>query len=436
MEIKTPDQSLFDNLNWGIFNQWPIERDYIESEIRYGVYTKFFDVEPGDVVFDIGSSVGPFAASILHKQPKEIHCFEPHKELFSSLCDNLKNISNIHVSCVGISNSTTKIENIESFPPLDSHAVPKKISTIKFADYIAEKNIQKIDFLKTDCEGAEWDIFTEENYSWISNNVKKIVGEFHLYDLDTKNKFIKFRDSYLINASNVNAYISNKFANIDLITDRIWNNTFVYANLNYCNISFEFNANKYSKNIKPTAWIVDNFYDDPYKIRNFALVQEYLEGGLGRGFIGRRTEKQFLFPGLKERFEEIMGRKITAWESHGMNGRFQIAWSGEPLVYHCDSQRWAGMLYLTPGAPYSCGTSLLAHKVTRARSYYDQGWDASWTNVPGDCHLDGTPFEAVDVLGNVFNRLVIFDASCIHSASQYFGTVKENSRLWQMFFFD
>jgi hypothetical protein len=42
----------------------------------------------------------------------------------------------------------------------------------------------------------------------------------------------------------------------------------------------------------------------------------------------------------------------------------------------------------------------------------------------------------VDVLGNVYNRLVIFDASAIHSASQYFGTVKENSRLWQMFFFD
>jgi len=55
---------------------------------------------------------------------------------------------------------------------------------------------------------------------------------------------------------------------------------------------------------------------------------------------------------------------------------------------------------------------------------------------PGDPHLDGTSFEPVDVLGNVYNRLVIFDASCIHSASQYFGTVMENSRLWQMFFFD
>lgn len=187
---------------------------------------------------------------------------------------------------------------------------------------------------------------------------------------------------------------------------------------------------------KQTSWIVDNFYESPGEVRRFALEQEYVEGGFGRGFIGRRTEKQFLFPGLKERFEQIMGKSIIKWEEYGMNGRFQIAWSGEPLVYHCDSQKWGGMLYLTPDAPFQCGTTLYAHKKTRARTYYDQGWDASWKDIPGDPHLDGTPFEPVDVLGNVYNRLVIFDASCIHSASEYFGTVSENSRLWQMFFFD
>ena len=185
-----------------------------------------------------------------------------------------------------------------------------------------------------------------------------------------------------------------------------------------------------------TSWVVDSFYSDPDKVRKFALGQEYLEGGLGKGFIGRRTHKQFLFPELKDKFQDIMGKKITNWEEHGMNGRFQVAWSGEPLVYHCDSQKWGGMLYLTPGAPYQCGTTLYANKQTRARTYYDQGWNAAWVNVPGDCHLDGTPFEPVDVLGNVYNRLVIFDASCIHSASQYFGTNANNSRLWQMFFFD
>lgn len=194
-----------------------------------------------------------------------------------------------------------------------------------------------------------------------------------------------------------------------------------------------FFTNPYVQN---SAWIVDNFYQDPDAVREFALKQKFVEGGIGRGFIGRRTEEQFLFDGLKEKFESIMGKTITKWQQYGMNGRFQVAWSGEPLVWHCDSQLWGGMLYLTPDAPYQCGTTLYAHKKTRARSYRMPGWDEAWKGIPGDSHLDGTHFEPVDVLGNVYNRLVIFDAACIHSASEYFGTVMDNSRLWQMFFFD
>jgi hypothetical protein len=194
--------------------------------------------------------------------------------------------------------------------------------------------------------------------------------------------------------------------------------------------NFAYNSNK-----KSTSWIVDNFYENPDEVRQFALEQEYIEGGFGRGFIGRRTNQQFLFPGLKEQFEDVVGKRITKWEEYGMNGRFQIAWAGEPLVYHCDNQTYGGMLYLTPNAPFQCGTTLYAHKQTRARTYFDNGWDAAW-NHSGGSHLDGTPFEPVDVLGNVYNRLVIFDGSCIHSASQYFGNMKENARLWQMFFFD
>ena len=250
---------------------------------------------------------------------------------------------------------------------------------------------------------------------------------------------------YLNDCSDLHVYERNgKDVTKDIFNDQylydfsdLWKPTFLGQFMIYFSYAYG-STSKFSfmTNRKNTSWIVDNFYDNPDEIRKFALEQEFDEGGFGRGFIGRRTKQQFLFPNLKEKFEEIMGRKITAWQEHGMNGRFQIAWSGEPLVYHCDSQKWGGMLYLTPNAPYQCGTTLYAHKQTRARTYYEEGWDAAWKDIPGECHLDGTHWEPVDVLGNVYNRLVIFDASAIHSASEYFGTVMENARLWQMFFFD
>jgi hypothetical protein len=184
----------------------------------------------------------------------------------------------------------------------------------------------------------------------------------------------------------------------------------------------------------PGFWVVDNFYRDPDAIRAFALKQEYEPSGPGKPYIGSRTHKQFLFPGLKEEFEYIMGRKIEAWESHGMNGRFQFNIEGEPLVYHADTQRWAAMLYLTPGAPHETGTMTHALKGTdiRHRSHPEFGRCFR----PGSRNLDKTPFEDVDVIGNVYNRLFIFNAGYLHSACAYFGWTQENSRLWQMFFFD
>lgn len=186
---------------------------------------------------------------------------------------------------------------------------------------------------------------------------------------------------------------------------------------------------------RPGVWIVDNFLKDPDAMREFALAQEYQDNNDGeQGYIGRRTHQQFLFPGMKEEFERIMGRAITRWQDHGMNGRFQYAQAGEPLVYHCDHQRWAGMLYLTPNAPYQCGTTTYAKKGTDVRHLSDP--DIYSCFHPDSRNFDRTIFEPVDVFGNVYNRLVIFNAGYLHSASEYFGFNQHNSRLWQMFFFD
>lgn len=189
-----------------------------------------------------------------------------------------------------------------------------------------------------------------------------------------------------------------------------------------------------SKKAKPTVWVVDDFYQDPAMVREFAMQQEFMQGGIGRGFIGNRTYKQFLFPNLKEQFEKIMGVKIQRWEDHGMNGRFQTAVAGDPLVYHCDDQKYAGMIYLTPNAPWETGTTLWATKKYGTRNYYSPTWNEEFSDKK--TYLDRTPYTPVDVIGNVYNRLVIFDASNIHSASEYFGHSIDDCRLWQMFFFD
>jgi hypothetical protein len=89
------------------------------------------------------------------------------------------------------------------------------------------------------------------------------------------------------------------------------------------------------------------------------------------------------------------------------------------------------MVYLTPNAPYQCGTSFYAHE-SGVRHESDPNSDQAFAGG----FYDKTKFKLVDVVGNIFNRLVIFDAKSIHAASEYFGTTIEDSRLFHIFFFD
>jgi len=86
---------------------------------------------------------------------------------------------------------------------------------------------------------------------------------------------------------------------------------------------------------------------------------------------------------------------------------------------------------LTPDAPPESGTTFYRSKYTKnmkVKGDYDQVFR---TGV-----LDPSQFDVVDVVGNKYNRLVLFDAQLLHAASSYFGDSIENGRLFQLFFFD
>jgi len=181
----------------------------------------------------------------------------------------------------------------------------------------------------------------------------------------------------------------------------------------------------------PTVVVVDHFYEEPDKVRSYALQQEFKEHP--KYHKGKRTERQFLFPGLKERFEEILGREIVSWDKYGVNGCFQICVAGEPVVYHFDAQEYAGVVYLTPEAPLEGGTQLLQSRSTGKMKITD---DSEHQRVFSRGYLDPTLFNVVDTVGNQFNRLVLWDAKVFHCAQSYFGNSNENGRLFQLFFFD
>jgi FkbM family methyltransferase len=175
-------------------------KDSIIQEIFHDkLYEKLFEVEPGDIVVDVGSSIGPFSYSILHKNPKHVFCLEPSIKEFKTLNKNLRGYPITTIN-KGISDINSVVKSNVLF------GGESEMETLKFDTFLDLYSIDKIDFLKTDCEGGEYDIFNEENKKFILDNVKKIAGEWHLGNYELKEKFRKFRDTYLTKFDNFNIF--------------------------------------------------------------------------------------------------------------------------------------------------------------------------------------------------------------------------------------
>jgi tetratricopeptide (TPR) repeat protein len=191
-------------------------------------------------------------------------------------------------------------------------------------------------------------------------------------------------------------------------------------------LPFYINLNK-DKNL----FVVDNFYTNPDDVRDFALnFVEYKEDL--NWYKGLRSTVTYRPDGIKEAFEEIIGKKIYNFEEHGFNGVFQITSAKDPQVYHYDAQKWAAMIYLTPNSPLESGTRTHRSKLNGTKHASEPNVDFAFNGN----FYDSTKFEIIDNVGNIYNRLVIMDAQNIHSAGPYFGSAIHDSRLTHLFFFD
>jgi hypothetical protein len=198
----------------------------------------------------------------------------------------------------------------------------------------------------------------------------------------------------------------------------------------------------------PHLVVVDQFLKDPDAIRNIALRQDFVTNL--EFYKGGRTQQRYLWPGLREEFERLLHCRITDWLDQPMNGVFQITGYDDPLVWHHDTQDYAAALYLTPNAPISAGTSFWRLKTTGSRRNAFHPFesprfsnDDDRTNANGEMYdrrniTEPHNWELCDRVGAVFNRLAIWDAKLIHSASSYEGMRADaiaSSRLVQLFFF-
>lgn len=188
--------------------------------------------------------------------------------------------------------------------------------------------------------------------------------------------------------------------------------------------------------------VIDNFYNNPLETRNYILTQDFTVRG---NYPGQRTIS-YATQQLKDIIQEYVlpfGGKITEfpmpdesnmYNNDIYNGAFQYTTSRDRSWVHLDDfNNWAGVLYMTPNAPLSSGTAFYKfHDGTTCEKDQKIMNNKTETDISSQ---DLTKWQLVDRVGNVFNRLILFDSKRFHMSMDYFGDSKENGRLFQVFFF-
>ena len=159
-------------------------------------YDNGFSINNDDIIIDVGAHIGLFAllASQFCKNGK-IFCYEPIKENYELLIENIEinKIKNVFPNNLAVTKETSRakiflnddqsghsmfVQN-DNFVEVNSKSLP---------DIFVDNRINECNFLKLDCEGAEYEII-ESLSSDLFTKISKTVIEYHM--ADTKPELLK-----------------------------------------------------------------------------------------------------------------------------------------------------------------------------------------------------------------------------------------------------
>lgn len=162
---------------------------YIYREIYFeGIYIDVLNEQKDMTIIDVGANCGVVTQ---HMRPhaKKIYAIEPSSEHFEALKKNkeFNNWDNVELFNCAIADKDgemqlNKLENNRTCHSLILDYGQKDTETVKtvaFDTFFKENNIQEVDFIKFDVEGAEDLILRSDGFRNIAQRVKAIEVEFH-----------------------------------------------------------------------------------------------------------------------------------------------------------------------------------------------------------------------------------------------------------------
>jgi FkbM family methyltransferase len=143
---------------------------------------KYWDIKSGDIVFDVGASYGTYTLSAC-AAGATVYSFEPEITVFEDLVNNI-NLNNWRSTCflanVGLWNYCTTVHMNSYAPHWSKDSISGNYRMFPLDQVIEEHNIEKIDWIKIDVEGAEFKCL-QGGLSSIKKFKPNLIIECHIF---------------------------------------------------------------------------------------------------------------------------------------------------------------------------------------------------------------------------------------------------------------
>lgn len=141
-----------------------------------------YELNENSIVFDLGGFEGNWSADIIEKYNCQVYIFEPVNFYYQKILDRFKNNQKVKVFNLGLSNKNDKTDifyNGDSSSMVFETSKTEKIEVRNICDFLEEFEINKIDLIKINIEGAEFDLLDEVIKKDYQSKFENIQVQFH-----------------------------------------------------------------------------------------------------------------------------------------------------------------------------------------------------------------------------------------------------------------
>lgn len=149
---------------------------------------------PDSVVLDIGAHVGAFTYMAAERGAGTVLAFEASPLNFTMLSNNTSRWPQVQVKNIAVWRSDISVESVNLCVPVGDNSggfscAAEPVEGGAYEDHVwvipaisldsVLEGLEKVDFMKIDCEGSEWPILLTSKL--LAQKVKYITGEYHQF---------------------------------------------------------------------------------------------------------------------------------------------------------------------------------------------------------------------------------------------------------------